>query len=139
MGSEMCIRDRYNGEGWECQRPTLLDVLTPLSDCRQESIEKMERRIWGISYLYWIWSSGTTFTANCCFPGMSLQRVSVLWAFVCSLNLGLFSGYHAEGYHARTDTLQLTGYHVCRVTTPELSRSIQTSGCSRVITPAGGF
>jgi len=70
---------------------------------------------------------------------MSLQRVFVLWVFVCSVNLGLFSGYHAEGYHARTDTLKLTGYHVCRVTTPELSRSIQTSGYSRVITPAGGF
>ena len=37
---------------------------------------------------------------------------------------GLFSGYHAEGYHARTDVFKLTGYHVCRVTTPELPRSI---------------
>ena len=36
----------------------------------------------------------------------------------------LFSGYHAEGYHARTDAFKLTGYHVCRVTTPELPRSI---------------
>ena len=35
----------------------------------------------------------------------------------------LFSGYHAEGYHARTDAFKLTGYHVCRVTTPELPRS----------------
>ena len=25
----------------------LLDVLTPLYDCRQESVEKMERSIWG--------------------------------------------------------------------------------------------
>ena len=48
-------------------------------------------------------------------------------------------GYHAEGYHARTDTFKLTGYHVCRVTTPELPRSIQTSGCRRVITRAGSF
>ena len=45
-------------------------------------------------------------------------------------------GYHAEGYHARTYTFKLTGYHVCRVTTPELPRSIQTSGYRRVITPA---
>ena len=29
-----------------------LDVLTPLSDCRQESVEKMEQRILGVSYLY---------------------------------------------------------------------------------------
>ena len=48
-------------------------------------------------------------------------------------------GYHAEGYHARTDTFKLTGYHVCRVTSPELPRSIQTSGYRRVITHAGSF
>ena len=47
----------------------------------------------------------------------------------------LFSGYHAEGYHARTYAFKLTGYHVCRVTTPELPRSIRTSGYRRVITP----
>ena len=131
----------------------LLDVLTPLSDCRQESVQKMEPRILGVSYLYWIWSSGTTFTAYCCFPGMPLQRDFVLWVFVCSVNLSLFSGYHAEGYHAppipygyhaegyhaRADTIKLTGYHVCRVTTPELPRSKQTSGYRRVITPAGSF
>ena len=35
----------------------------------------------------------------------------------------LFSGYHAEGYHAHTDAFKLTGYHVYRVTTPELPRS----------------
>ena len=51
----------------------------------------------------------------------------------------LFSGYHAEGYHARTEAFKLTGYHVCRVTTPELTRSIHTSGYRRVITPAGSF
>ena len=51
----------------------------------------------------------------------------------------LFSGYHAEGYHARTDTFKLTGYHVCRVTTAELPRSKQTSGYRQVITPAGSF
>ena len=51
----------------------------------------------------------------------------------------LFSGYHAEGYHARTDAFKLTGYHVCRVTTPELPRSKQTSGYRQVITPVGSF
>ena len=61
-----------------------------------------------------------------------LQRDFVLWVFMCSINLSvslfrlprrglprptaLFSGYHAEGYHARTDAFKLTGYHVCRVT-----------------------
>ena len=48
-------------------------------------------------------------------------------------------GYHAQGYHARTDTFKPTRYHVCRVTTPELPRSIQTSGYRLVITPAGSF
>ena len=32
----------------------LLDVLTPLSDCIQESVEKMERRITGVSYMCWV-------------------------------------------------------------------------------------
>ena len=112
----------------------------------------MERRILAGSYLYWIWSNGTTFTA-CCFPSMSLQRDCVLWVFVCSVNLSLFSGYHAEGYHAppipygyhaegnhaRTYIFKLTGSHVYSVTTPDLPRSIQTSGYRRVITPAGSF
>ena len=114
---------------------------------RTHTIVRLQTRIhrkdgtdnFGVSYLYWIWSSGTTFTAYCCFPGMSLQRVFVLWVFVCSVNLGLFSGYHAEGYHARTDTFKLTGHHVCRVTTPELPRYIQTSEYRRVTAPAGSF
>ena len=86
------------------------------------------------------------------------QRDFVLWVFVCSVNFSVFSGYHAEGYHAppipyghhaeghnaegyhaRTDTFKLTGYHVCRVTTAELPRSKQTSGYRQVITPAGSF
>ena len=76
-----------------------------------------------------------------------------MWVFVYSVNLSLFSGshvegyyappipygYHAEGYHARTESSKLTGYHVCRVTTPELPRSIQTSGYTWVIAPAGSF
>ena len=83
----------------------LLNVLTPLSDCRQESVEKMERRILGVSYLYWIWSSGTTFAAYC-FPGMSLQRVFVLWVFVCSVDLSLFR-LPRRGLPRPTDTLRL--------------------------------
>ena len=84
-----------------------------------------------------------------------LQRDFVLWVFMCLINFsvslfrlprrrlprptGLFSGYHTEGYDARTDAFKLTGYHVCRVTIPELPRSIQTSGYRRVITPAGSY
>ena len=77
----------------------------------------------------------------------------MLRVFVCPVNISLFSGYHAEdyhappipygyhaeGYHTRTDTFKLTGHHVCRVTTPELPRYMQTFGYRRVITPAGSF
>ena len=72
----------------------LLDVLTPLSDCRQEIVEKiMERRISGVSYMCWIdFHNG----------------ILGLWVFMCPTNNTLFlslfcvslSGYHAEGYHA---------------------------------------
>ena len=36
----------------------LLDVLTPLSDCRQESVGRMERICLGVSYLYLICVTG---------------------------------------------------------------------------------
>ena len=88
-----------------------------------------------------------------------VQRDFVLWVFLCPVNITLFSGYHAEGYHAppipygynvegyhaSTDTDKLTGYHVCRVTTPELLRSIRATTLHtnvwyrRVITPASSF
>ena len=37
------------------------------------------------------------------------------------------------GYHARTYAIKLTGYHVCRFTTPELPRSKRTSGYRQVV------
>ena len=65
----------------------VLDVLTPLSDCRQESVEKMERRISGVSYMCWIdFHNGIL---GCGF--LCARLISV------SLFLGL---YHSEGYHA---------------------------------------
>ena len=107
----------------------VLDVLTSLSDCRQEPVEKMERRILGVSYMsYWMDFYNDIF---CC-EFLCVRLISV--SFSVSLfrlprrglprPTGLFSGYHAEGYHARTDAFKLTGYHVCRVTTPELPHSI---------------
>ena len=104
----------------------VLDVLTPLSDCRQESVEKMERRISGVSYMCWIdFHNGILGCGFFC-----ARLISVCVSFSGSLSqrglprpTALFSGYHAEGYHARTDAFKLTGYHVCRVTTPELPRS----------------
>ena len=77
----------------------LLDVLTPLSDCRQDSVEKMERRISEVSYMSWMDFYSEIF---CC---------GFLCARLISVFFSLFSGYHAEGYHARTDAFKLTGYH----------------------------
>ena len=125
----------------------LLDVLTPWSDCREESVEKMERRISGVSYIYWMdlccgflcaWLISVSLFRR---PRRGLPRPNVSLFRLPRRGLprpnALFSGYHAEGYHARTDTFKITGYRVCKVTTPELSRSKQTSGYRRVITPAG--
>ena len=121
-----------NPSSWRETQPSptfgVLDVLTSLSDCRQEPVEKMERRISGVSYMYWMDFYNDIF---CC--GFSCAR------FISVSFLGLFSGYHAEGYHARAYAFKLTGYHVCRVTTPELPRSKQTSGYRQVNTPAGSF
>ena len=80
--------------------PGVLDVLTALSDCRHETVEKiMERRISGVSYMCWIdfhngiWGCGLLctlliifyFTANT--PRATTPHVYI-------------TGYHAEGYHA---------------------------------------
>ena len=101
----------------------VLDVLTPLSDCRQESVEKMERRILGVSYMYWICTTGFRVVGFLCARLISLSLFRLPYRGL-PRPAALFSGHLTEGYHARTDTLELTGYHVCRVTTPELPRSI---------------
>ena len=130
----------------------LLDVLTSLSDCRHETVERiMERRISGVSYVL----DG--------FP----QRDFVLWVFMCPINIILFCVYSvsilsllsfpATTPRATTPHLYRTGYHVFTTTarlprlslsrlsrhstlfyswviTPELSRS--TTHVHRVITSA---
>ena len=53
-------------------KAVVLDVLTPLSDCRQEPAEKMERRISGVSYVYVL-------------DGF-LQRDFLSWVFMCTIN-----------------------------------------------------
>ena len=82
---------------------------------RTHTIVRLQTRIrrkdgtenFGVSYLYWIWSSSTTFTAYCCFPGMSLQRVFVLWVSVCSVNLKSLFRLPRRGLLRPTDTLRL--------------------------------
>ena len=103
--------------------PNVLDVHTPLSDFRQESVEKMERRILGVSYMYWICTTGFRVVGFLCARLISLSLFRLPYRGL-PRPAALFSGHLTEGYHARTDTLELTGYHVCRVTTPELPRSI---------------
>ena len=116
----------------------LLDVLTPLSDCRQDPVEKMERRISGASYMYWM-----DFCTEIFFCGFLCARL-ISVSFAGSLfrlprrglprPTALFSGCHAEGYHARTDAFKLTVYHVCRVTTPEQApyKLLGTGGLSHL-------
>ena len=63
----------------------LLDVLTSLSDCRHETVERiMERRIRG----------------GCICVGWISTTRFVLWVFICPTNIILLHGYHAEGYRA---------------------------------------
>ena len=121
------------------RRQNMLDVLTSLSDCRQESAERWNGDFGGFVYVldrfpqrdFGLWVLYARLI-SVSFSGSLLQRR-------LPRPTALFSGYHAEGYHARTDAIKLTGYHVCRVTTPELPRSKQTSGYRQVITPAGSF
>ena len=118
----------------------MLDVLTPLSDCIHESVEKMEWRISGGSYMYWMdFHNGILCCGFLCARLISVSFSGSLLQRGLPRPTALFSGYHVKGYHARTDAIKLTGYHVCRVTTPELPRSKQTSGYRQVITPAGSF
>ena len=87
----------------------LLDVLTPLSDCRHESVENMERRISGVSYMCWMdFHNGILSCGVLCARLISFSFVS----FFC-----VFSGYHAEGYHAPSITHGLSRlYHHCTAT-----------------------
>ena len=95
----------------------LLDVLTPLSDNREESVEKMERRISGVSYMCWMDFHNGIF---CC--GFLCARL-ISFSFVFSLVSSSLSfpattprattphlyctGYHAQSYHVFTTTARL--------------------------------
>ena len=157
VGSEMCIRDRdtrYIRTWYVYQhflfdpsvrcystlRAWLLDVLTPLSDCRQEPVEKMARRISGVSYMYWMDFYNEIF---CCgFLCARLISVSFSESLFRLARRGLPRPTAAlfrlprrglprpyicvqanrlprlQGYHTRATTLQINfwvqaGYHTC--------------------------
>ena len=98
-------------------RSVVLDVLTPLSDSRQEPVEKMERRISGVSYMCWMdFHNAMLCCGFLCARLISVYSVSILCLF-CPFFF-LFSGYHAKAYHAPSILHGLSRlYHHCTATT----------------------
>ena len=107
----------------------LLDVLTPLSDCRQESVEKMERRIWGVSYLYWICTTGFCVVGFCVLALFRLPRrglprptdtlrlprrgLSRPYRYIQANRLPRLQGYHTRATTLHTNFWVQAGYHTC--------------------------
>ena len=133
----------------------LLDVLTPLSDCKQKFVEKMDRRIWGVSYMCGMdLHNGILCCGFLCARTISLYSSTLFLRLpcICSVSLSRLprQGLPRPIYIARAITPSpLHVYHACvftswlschssefhfRVITPELSRS--TTHVNRVITPA---
>ena len=110
----------------------LLDLLTLLSDCRHETVEKiMERRISGVSYMCWVYfHNGIWGCGFFCARLMTLYFVSIFVSILCL-------SFRLPRRGLSRPFLTTTGYHACvyiQVTSPELSRS--TTHVHRVITPA---
>ena len=107
----------------------LLDVLTSLSDCRHETVERiMERRISGVSYMCWMDFHNAIL---CCgfLCARLILRISLFCVYFVSILclfclFSLFSGYHAAGYHAPSILHGLSRpglsrlHHHCTATTP---------------------
>ena len=131
------------------------DVLTPMSDCKQESVEKMDRRILGLSYMCGMGlHNGILCCGFWCARIVSLYFSTLFLPLSCVYSGSLLrpprQGLPRPIYIARAITPSpLHGYHACVFTsrlprhssefhfwviTPELSRS--TTHINRVITPA---
>ena len=91
----------------------MLDVLTPLSDCIHESVEKMEWRISGGSYMYWMdFHNGilccgflcARFVSVSLFPAATPHRVS----FPAITPRTTTPHLYPTGYHALTTTARLS-------------------------------
>ena len=122
----------------------VLDVLTPLSDCRHETVEKiMERRTSGVSYMCWMdFHNAILCCGFLCARLMSLYFVS---SILCLSSLSFPAttprATTPHPYHHGLSCLCIhPGYHAIvyfysLVITPELSRSTtltRTSGyCTR--------
>ena len=98
----------------------MLGVLTPLSDCRQESVKKMERRISGGSYMYGMdFHNGilccgflcARLTSVCLFPATTPHRLSFP-ATTQGLPRPIYNP-QAITPRAITPSPPLHGYHAC--------------------------
>ena len=95
---------------------SVLDVLTTLSDCRHETVEKiMERKISGVSYMCWM----DFHNAILCCGFLCARLISVYFVSLLSSLLSLFRlprrGLPRPIYTARaiTPLPPLHGYHAC--------------------------
>ena len=82
-----------------------------------KSVEKMERRISGVSYMCWMdFHNAILCCGFLCARLISVYSVSILCLF-CPFFF-LFSGYHAKAYHAPSIPHGLSRlYHHCAATT----------------------
>ena len=102
-------------------RRGVLDVLTSLSDCRHETVERiMERRISGVSYMCWMdFHNAILCCGFLCARLISVYSVSILLLFCVSSPPSLFRlprrGLPRPIYTARaiTPLPPLHGYHAC--------------------------
>ena len=114
----------------------MLDVLTPLSDCRRESVEKMERRTSGVLHMCWMdFYNGILCCGFSCARLIAFSFVSFLCvSFGATTPRATTPHLYPAGYHALTTTARLSrlctspGYHSIAyfyslAITPELSRS----------------
>ena len=136
-------------------RYVVSDVLTPLSDCKRESVGKMDRRILGVSYMCGMdLHNGILYCGFICARIISFCFFTLFLPLPCVLSVSLLrlprQGLPRPIYMARSITPSpLHGYHACVLTsrlprhssefhfwviTPELSRF--TTHVNRVITPA---
>ena len=107
----------------------MLDVLTSLSDCRHETVERiMERRISGVSYMCW----------------MDFHDAILCCGFLCTLLISFYftantpraitprattPHLYRTGHHAFTTTAQLSRLCISRLPRQGLPRPIFMTTC----------
>ena len=99
----------------------LLDVLISMSDCRQESVEKMERRILAVSYLYWM----DLYNGILCCGFLCAHLISVSlfrlprrglprpYRYIQANRLPRLHGYYTRATTLHANFWVQAGYHTC--------------------------